>query len=948
MHFFCRKKWNTGIILFVALLITFSLFTIVRSAFVIEAATNEYDQQFEVMRSNITSIENNGGNYGSSTLDKAIDGNPSTHWETGQPNTDTFTNKVTFTFDQVYTLSKIEYLVRQGANWKGFPLHYKLYGSDTASGDNFELLKEDTYIEAQGKLVTFDFPDTDVRRFQLEFIQAKQHWASIAEISFYKPDPLTEELNKVFTDKSYSTLSSDYNNTDAINKLMNQANNHPYKDMYLPILNDALTLVSDPSAFQQKQFTAEQRGNIYKQTSQAQMDNRQTMLPTGYYVTPGETLKVYVDADPNGIMPSLVFGQALTVAGNWKISYELKPGINIIEAPPLATDDSENSKMRPAPIYLENHASPNQQAYAPVIRLVGGTKFPMYIHGQTDVSEFMDNLAKYVENVENNDLYFDYDTIKNSSNPKKYNIMELVTENTITTTSAKAALAGLTEQYNKEGLTIADSAETWEQFFDVMNEYAGLNDDDPNSLHHAPKARLMNRLFTKGPHAWAGGGITGYQSYGDLNNGPRTGGFAKELVMVKGPGGNWGEAHEWGHIYDSHPIEIAEITNNLFSLRMEREFNRTSRLVRENRWDTVQKYNNGENVDFSVFEELATLYQMEVKFGLNDFFPKVNRFLREEVPNNTFAGLTKWQTMAVAMSKVAEIDVTPHFAHNGKDMNNDAVRAFVDGLPVLEDKTWLLTDKARELSTFTNDSRPQITSINRLNTGVELTFDIDEPKHTVLAYEIYRDGESIGISYESTYTDRKEGFNQPHHYEVIAYDGKANASPISLDLVVKDTTIIEGEAIDLRTLISKAMDIEGNDATISVTIDEGDFNVNVPGTYTITFTLGDVVQTATVNVKEEIITDPVVPEEPTDPEESTDPEETEESTNPEQPENPNESVNSDEKVDTEQSNDTNESTTDDTETELPKTNTTTYNNLLIGFILLIAGSGVMLVLRRKA
>ncbi len=66
------------------------------SAFNLSNYTNSegYNSEFKILREEIKSISNNGGQYGSSSIDKAIDGNLSTHWETGKPNSSTFTNEV--------------------------------------------------------------------------------------------------------------------------------------------------------------------------------------------------------------------------------------------------------------------------------------------------------------------------------------------------------------------------------------------------------------------------------------------------------------------------------------------------------------------------------------------------------------------------------------------------------------------------------------------------------------------------------------------------------------------------------------------------------------------------------------------------------------------------------------------------------------------------------------
>ncbi|WP_425412130.1 endo-alpha-N-acetylgalactosaminidase family protein [Neobacillus massiliamazoniensis] len=73
-------------------------------------------------------------------------------------------------------------------------------------------------------------------------------------------------------------------------------------------------------------------------------------------------------------------------------------------------------------------------------------------------------------------------------------------------------------------------------------------------------------------------------------------------------------------------------------------------------------------------------------------------------------------------------------------------------------------------------------------------------------------------------------------------------------LTVKNATILTGNALDLTSLITEAKDSKGNDVTSAVVIDNGGFDANKPGTYTITFTLkvdgfNPVVQTASVKVK---------------------------------------------------------------------------------------------------
>ena len=74
---------------------------------------DKYNKSFKLDNSKIISITNNGGRYHNSTIDKAIDENLNTHWETGRPNNPEFINEVVITFDEITNLNRIVYGARQ-------------------------------------------------------------------------------------------------------------------------------------------------------------------------------------------------------------------------------------------------------------------------------------------------------------------------------------------------------------------------------------------------------------------------------------------------------------------------------------------------------------------------------------------------------------------------------------------------------------------------------------------------------------------------------------------------------------------------------------------------------------------------------------------------------------------------------------------------------------------
>ena len=82
-----------------------------------------YNEKYRVSKDKIKSISNNGGQYSSSSIDKAIDNNMLTHWETGKQNTESFKNEVVVEFKDIESIDRIAYDTRQdGARGKDFRL----------------------------------------------------------------------------------------------------------------------------------------------------------------------------------------------------------------------------------------------------------------------------------------------------------------------------------------------------------------------------------------------------------------------------------------------------------------------------------------------------------------------------------------------------------------------------------------------------------------------------------------------------------------------------------------------------------------------------------------------------------------------------------------------------------------------------------------------------------
>ena len=199
-----------------------------------------YNQMFKMDNSNIESITNNGGKYGSSTIDKAIDEDFSTHWETGNPNKAEFTNEVVFKLNEITTLNRIVYAARQSsAKGKGFAEEVEIYGSLTDEGDDFTLVSTGEYKGSTGDTVEIKFNPTQFKRIKFKFIKANQDWASASEFMFYKEDKVSEKIKNLFTDDTMSKVNEEFNSIDKLNALEEEVKEHPLYEDYKISLEDA-------------------------------------------------------------------------------------------------------------------------------------------------------------------------------------------------------------------------------------------------------------------------------------------------------------------------------------------------------------------------------------------------------------------------------------------------------------------------------------------------------------------------------------------------------------------------------------------------------------------------------------------------------------------------------------------------------------------------------------
>ena len=197
-----------------------------------------YNEVFKMDNSNIESITNNGGKYGSSTIDKAIDENFKTHWETGSPNSSSFTNEVIINLKEATTLNRIVYAARPDAGGKGFAEEFEIYASNDDS-DDFQLVATGEYKDSTRDVVEIKFDATEFKKIKFVFKKANQGWASASEFMFYKEDNIIDKMNNIFTNNSKNELSEEFNTLEKLEAFDLEASTHPLYSEIAEDINNA-------------------------------------------------------------------------------------------------------------------------------------------------------------------------------------------------------------------------------------------------------------------------------------------------------------------------------------------------------------------------------------------------------------------------------------------------------------------------------------------------------------------------------------------------------------------------------------------------------------------------------------------------------------------------------------------------------------------------------------
>ena len=793
---------------------------------------NEYDDVYRVKN---LSISNNGGQYNNSSAIKyAIDEDTNTHWETGNRNSDSFKNEVILTLEEAEIISRLTYKSR--VSTKGFAEQFSIYVSPVATGENFQKVTEGNYT-VTSDMLEIQFEPTKAKRVKFVFDKAKEDWASISDIRLYKEDSVANKMKRLFTNGLMDTVSEEFKSIEKLTELENEVNKHPLAAIYVKDIEMAKDIING-TLQTVKTVVAEQNGDrnahANKNLKFGFGNNNQ---PTGVVARPGETITVYVDAEPGQPLPQLVFSQQEGSFASWGRTVSLNIGKNAITVPVVTQNDGwYNHSVTPGgPVYIVNPYTEEQQSKAPVIRFESGCEqFPM-MDKNTDEQEFLELLREYKARIDE-----DKKANPNVMDRKMIDVVEIVSDHLVFTGTATGAY----EAYINQEFGPMNTVNMYNDHMDMVFNYYGL--DGSNENNDIKYTRENIRLAQPFGYMYAAGGHIGVQ--GDV------------MVSMLTEVGTWGVDHEMGHKLDIGVRTLGEVTNNMIPQNSSYYYNKPNKRIpfESNVFKNVISTNSNNHYNGGYFERLAVFWQLEMIYP--GYWGKLNKQYRENnvvldsgnAENDKLNQLAKYSGIALGL------DLSEHFERHGFWVS-DETKELLRQYPKPDKKIWYANYDYIEYEGEGFNGNPGL-SVNVLkeNENIKLLFNVNEDfKNDVLGYEIFKDGELIGFTSTNSFIDTNSNIGESVNYTVVPYDKKLNVAEEvvvnsltpSLSLQQESISIKLREEFNPKDLV-KALSYDGKDITSNVVIN-GEVNVNEKGTYPLEYTIVDngIAAIKTVNVQ---------------------------------------------------------------------------------------------------
>ncbi len=720
-----------------------------------------------------------------------IDGDFNTHWTAA---TYQRTRGFSATFDDSYEMDYVAVVPRLDSDldrYEGtrkywhYPNDYLIKIWETLDSEPKTVISR-TKIPNIGKdgLMILPFEKTKVAKIEVQLFE----WdgagnMSLSEVMFYEYQDMIERIENIFANGTFTAVKEGVT-VEEIESLIAQLDALEGAVLWVDkaILREELVAAKEiltagtPSNLGEMVEVVQIRQKATAQSQNFAAGGLSDLQAAGVMAYANDEILVYVDAPAGGSMPELVVSQFYG-DGTWSKTISLKQGRNVIQVPQLVHYNGDKG----GPLYLRYTG--NEQD-ATTVRIVHAKKIPtLELTSLEDeatvkaaVTAYVRELTAYVATL---------DLSNKTKNPA--NSTELGTDKVLLSLPAEEVYNGLTSGIEgdlaAQAERLYESLMTWDANMKLHYDILGLTEEATEAKHRYPLTRMNVRYMpmNNGVFMYAAGDHIGIQ-------------YSSGAALVKGDRSaesgyfGWGINHEIGHIINDSKFIVGETTNNIFALFAQTINGGKSRLETSDIYTDVYKKVVSKNTGFAsnVFVNLGMFWQLHLAYDdsntsveAGDFYPTLHRLSRDL----NLQGLDVQNYFIRLASDAAQKDLTPFFERWGLHisdetytytskyeketralyyLNDEAMRYRLEGKAGMAEGSTVSVDAA-----IGEDANDKVVTLT-------MTSDIED--EDILGYEIYRDGELIAFTTESTYVDEISANNVTHTYSVVAYDKLLNTT----------------------------------------------------------------------------------------------------------------------------------------------------------------------------
>ena len=498
-----------------------------------------------------------------------------------------------------------------------------------------------------------------------------------------------------------------------------------------------------------REFTPKRVGDIaaYSKDKLKMRFGFSNRIATGIWATPGEKLKIYVQAEDLDPIPHILFTQHISDSTEIK-EVALARGMNEITVPALHTDFStyETATEPGGCIYLINPYTTAQQSSNVKVYIEGGDKIPIFRQGD-NVQKFVAELSDYYENYQQGKKGY-------------HNVAELTSKHTIFT----LALTRVYEGYVTNAIDPQKVSLAWDKYYEELFEFGGL---EPSEYKNLVLPIKLNQ-----PYGGAYASILGFMGIQD--------GDMSAAALTENRRG-WGYSHETGHILDIEGRTYIEITNNMWAMAYGLKNETLYDIAIPKRTDeTIPLAQNETNSIWNTnpinFWGLSMFWDLEVYH--NGYWAELDDMFRDGTCGNktvdSYArNLSAEEKIAVYSSKILGIDLTYYFKRYGYITNPSAnYTAAINAMSLSKSqpKFWYYDDYAYTMPLNTNVGKSGTLEASCDKQTKSMFFTIsDSYKDAHLGFEIVKDGKVLDFVWDYRYVTDVSG-----DYTINAYDRSLN------------------------------------------------------------------------------------------------------------------------------------------------------------------------------